>query len=217
MNPISALLSRGKERASIAIESTPVHQEPEKESYPDRAVDVLRRFRKLAVEDNASRHLLEEEGNLARARLLEISAEGLTIFRKAAELSGKNWEGRLELNGSFREHAGFYSAHNEGVEVGENGVILFMETEEGTDTVTEKTSIRSKTNSDCTQISWIEFIRSKTFDGKEMTIERMQINFRGDALRKLSFIQLDGEAEGRGSFYQKPTGPLRELAIQFIP
>lgn len=217
MNPIAALLSRGKERAPIAIESAPVHKEPKEESYPDTMVGILQRFRKLAVEHNASRHLLETEGNLARAMLLEISAEGLTIFRKAAESSGKNWEGRLKLNGSFREQDGFYSTDNEGVEIGENGVILFGETVRGADTVTEKTSIRSKTNNACTQISWVEFIRSKTFDGKEMTIERMQINFRGDALQKLSFIQLDGEAEGRGSFYQKPTGPLREFAIQFIP
>lgn len=212
MKPLSVFIGSRKEGISAAVEPVPAPQEPKEEPYPNNVMDILTRLREVAVNQRRNRFELEREGELARDMLLEISLEGINAFKEKAESSGKRWEGRLDLHGSSIDQDGFYSHSTEGAVVSKSGTILFFETTRRTAGFTETQIVHSKTNNNCTRIFWAEFIESREIDSQKMTTERLRIDFKGNTLRKLSFMQMDGQL----SLYDKPQGPIREFKIQLM-
>lgn len=214
MNLATGMHGKRKEGEPITVELAPAREEQREDPYPDTVIEVLQRLRVIAVDQKASKSVLQEEGELARAKLLEISAEALAAYRKAAESSEKEWVGRLILNASSMHQDGLLNVQREGVEVERRGgIILFGETVRSANTVTEETSTRISVSNGCTSIFWVEDLRSTDFDGEEIPIERTRIEFLGNKLRSLLFMQVDGQ----DNFYHKPVGPVREHKIQLIP
>lgn len=188
--------------------------EPKEEPYPDTIIGVLMRLKRVSPSADASE--LQHEGDLARAKLLEISQDGISNFRKAAEKSGKKWEGTLEFGNPLREQDGDYWSSSEGVEIGKNTLTVFGTSYEMCGSVTEHEADEVKVSPACQTIYSARYIRTKIYGRERIIINSVNVRFSDNRLTEIDTIDNGPEPRGDGSFYKKPEGPVRKVSIRFL-